>query len=250
MVFAGLFPTDSDDYPELRDALEKLKLNDARALLRARDVAGARLRLPLRLPRPAAHGDRARAARARVRPRPARDRAERRLPRARPERRRTGSRCTSRPTCRTRSSEVEEPYIKASVIVPKEYVGTVMELCNERRGSFDHMEYLSEERVHLIYELPLGRDRARLLRPAEVAHARLRELRLRHRRLPAGQARARRRARRRRAGRRALADHPPRVRLRPRQAARRAAAEGDPAPVLRRRRSRPRSAPGSSPARP
>ena len=52
--------------------------------------------------------------------------------------------------------EVEEPYIKASVIVPKEYVGAVMELCNERRGSFDHMEYLSEERVHLVYELPLG----------------------------------------------------------------------------------------------
>ena len=51
---------------------------------------------------------------------------------------------------------VEEPYIKASVIVPKEYVGAVMELCNERRGSFDHMEYLSEERVHLTYELPLG----------------------------------------------------------------------------------------------
>ena len=51
---------------------------------------------------------------------------------------------------------VEEPYIKASVIVPKEYVGAVMELCNERRGSFDHMEYLSEERVHLVYELPLG----------------------------------------------------------------------------------------------
>ena len=51
---------------------------------------------------------------------------------------------------------VEEPYIRASVIVPKEYVGAVMELCNERRGSFDHMEYLSEERVHLTYELPLG----------------------------------------------------------------------------------------------
>jgi GTP-binding protein LepA len=52
--------------------------------------------------------------------------------------------------------EVEEPYIKASIIVPKEYVGTVMELNNDRRGKFDHMEYLSPERVHLTYELPLA----------------------------------------------------------------------------------------------
>src|SRR5881392_653616 len=52
--------------------------------------------------------------------------------------------------------EVEEPYIKASIIVPKEYVGTVMELCNDRRGKFDQLEYLSEERVHLTYELPLA----------------------------------------------------------------------------------------------
>jgi GTP-binding protein LepA len=46
--------------------------------------------------------------------------------------------------------------VKASIIVPKEYVGAVMELCNERRGSFGHLEYLSPERVHLTYELPLG----------------------------------------------------------------------------------------------
>jgi GTP-binding protein LepA len=52
--------------------------------------------------------------------------------------------------------EVEEPYIKASIIVPKEYVGAVMELNNDRRGNFDHMEYLSEQRVHLTYELPLA----------------------------------------------------------------------------------------------
>src|SRR5439155_997306 len=52
--------------------------------------------------------------------------------------------------------EVEEPYIKASIIVPKEYVGAVMELNNGRRGRFDHLEYLSEQRVHLTYELPLG----------------------------------------------------------------------------------------------
>jgi GTP-binding protein LepA len=52
--------------------------------------------------------------------------------------------------------EVEEPYVKASIIVPKEFVGAVMELCNDRRGTFDHMEYLSPVRVHLTYDLPLG----------------------------------------------------------------------------------------------
>jgi GTP-binding protein LepA len=51
---------------------------------------------------------------------------------------------------------VEEPYIRASIIVPKEYVGAIMELCTDRRGAFDHMEYLSRDRVHLVYELPLG----------------------------------------------------------------------------------------------
>src|SRR5262249_60787162 len=52
--------------------------------------------------------------------------------------------------------EVEEPIVRASIIVPKDFVGAVMELCNDRRGTFDHMEYLSPERVLLAYELPLG----------------------------------------------------------------------------------------------
>jgi GTP-binding protein LepA len=51
---------------------------------------------------------------------------------------------------------VEEPYVRASIIVPKDYVGPVMELNNDRRGRFDHMEYLSPERVLLSYDLPLG----------------------------------------------------------------------------------------------
>jgi GTP-binding protein LepA len=55
-----------------------------------------------------------------------------------------------------RIDHMEEPFVKASVIVPKEYVGTVMELCQERRGAFDHMEYLTERRVSLIYRLPLA----------------------------------------------------------------------------------------------
>ena len=70
MVFCGLFPIDSDDYPDLRDALEKLSLNDAALTWEPETSGRAGLRLPLRVPRPPAHGHRARAPGARVRPRP------------------------------------------------------------------------------------------------------------------------------------------------------------------------------------
>lgn len=52
--------------------------------------------------------------------------------------------------------QVEEPYVDATVITPKEYVGTCMELCTERRGEFVNMEYPSPERVILRYRLPLS----------------------------------------------------------------------------------------------
>ena len=80
--------------------------------VRARDVGRARLRVPLRLPRPAAHGDRPRAARARVRPLARRDRAQRRVPRAaRPTAASRSS--TTRRRCRRRSEieAIEEPYV-------------------------------------------------------------------------------------------------------------------------------------------
>ena len=70
LVFAGIYPISGEDYPLLRDALEKLHLNDASLHLRAGELGRARLRLPLRLPGPAPHGDRPGAPRARVRPRP------------------------------------------------------------------------------------------------------------------------------------------------------------------------------------
>ena len=90
-----------------------------RALLGAGDLGGARLRLPLRLPRPPPHGDRARAAGARVRPRPAGDDAERAL-HGPPDQRRDESRSTARPGCPTRASieAIEEPYIRATIIAP------------------------------------------------------------------------------------------------------------------------------------
>ena len=196
MVFAGLFPTDSDEYPELRDALERLKLNDAALfyepetstalgfgfrcgflgllhmeIVRERLEREFDLDLLVTAPNVAYHV----AAEGRVLARgaqPGRDAA-------RPAR------------------AVQEPYVRAQVIVPKDFVGPVMELCTERRGRFDHMEYLSETRVLLELRAPAGRDRDRLLRPAEVAHARLRELRLRPRGLPGRHPLARRRARRR-----------------------------------------------------
>jgi GTP-binding protein LepA len=154
MVFAGIFPTDSDAYPELRDALEKLKLNDAslsyepetsQALgfgfrcgflgLLHMEIVRERLErefdLDLLITAPNV------AYRATVRDGTVVE--------------------VHNPAEMPRELElVEEPYVKGAVIVPKEYVGTIMELANERRGTFDHLEYLSEDRVLLSYELPLG----------------------------------------------------------------------------------------------
>jgi GTP-binding protein LepA len=153
-VFAGLFPTDSDDYPDLRDALEKLKLNDAslfyepetsQALgfgfrcgflgLLHMEIVRERLErefdLDLLVTAPNV--------------------AYRVLTKAGEEIE------VHNPAEMPREVElVEEPYIRASTIVPKDYVGSVMELNNERRGRFHHMEYLSEERVLLAYDLPLA----------------------------------------------------------------------------------------------
>jgi GTP-binding protein LepA len=154
MVFAGIFPTDSDDYPELRDALERLRLNDASLsyepetsqalgfgfrcgflgllhmeIVRERLEREFDLDLLITAPNVAYRATRRDGNVVEVH-NPADMPAE--------------------------VEAVEEPYVKASVIVPKDYVGAVMELANERRGGFDHLEYLSEDRVLLVYELPLG----------------------------------------------------------------------------------------------
>jgi GTP-binding protein LepA len=156
MVFAGLFPTDSDQYPELRDALEKLKLNDAalayepessRALgfgfrcgflgLLHMDIVRERLEreydldLLVTAPNVAYQVQVADGSVVEVH-NPAQ------MPPA------------------GEIVETGEPYVRASLIAPKDYVGAVMELNQERRGTFHHMEYLSEERVQLVYDLPLA----------------------------------------------------------------------------------------------
>jgi GTP-binding protein LepA len=154
MVFAGLFPSDSDDYPELRDALERLKLNDA-ALFYEPETSRA-LGFGFRC-----------GFLGLLHMEIVRERLEREFdldlivtaPNVayRVLERNGDWREVHNPSeMPAELEEVEEPYIRASIIVPKEYVGTVMELNNERRGSFDHLEYLSPERVHLTYELPLA----------------------------------------------------------------------------------------------
>ncbi|HKT45586.1 MAG TPA: translation elongation factor 4 [Gaiellaceae bacterium] len=155
MVFAGLFPTDSDSYPELRDALERLKLNDA-ALFYEPETSQA-LGFGFRC-----------GFLGLLHMEIVRERLEREfdldLLVTAPnvayrvlEKNTTEWLEVHNPAEFPRELEaVEEPYVKASIIVPKEYVGTVMELNNDRRGTFDHLEYLSPERVHLTYELPLA----------------------------------------------------------------------------------------------
>jgi GTP-binding protein LepA len=156
MVFAGLFPTDSDQYPDLRDALEKLKLNDAalsyepetsRALgfgfrcgflgLLHMDIVRERLEreydLDLLVTAPNV-AYRVQAVTG--------EWIEVHNPAQMPD---AGS-----------IEQTEEPYVRASIICPSEHVGAVMELNQERRGTYGHMEYLSRERVQLIYDLPLA----------------------------------------------------------------------------------------------
>ena len=73
-----------------------------------------------------------------------------------------------------RIAEIREPMIEASILTPKEYIGPIMELCQERRGTHKGMHYLSAERVQLSLRPAARGDRHRLLRRAEVAHEGLR----------------------------------------------------------------------------
>ena len=153
-VFAGLFPTDSDEYPELRDALDRLKLNDA-ALFYEPETSQA-LGFGFRC-----------GFLGLLHMEIVRERLEREFDLDLLVTAPTVAYQVTTPTGQlvevhnpadmpNELERVDEPYIRASIIVPKEYVGGVMELNNDRRGRFDHMEYLSEQRVHLTYDLPLA----------------------------------------------------------------------------------------------
>jgi GTP-binding protein LepA len=156
MVFCGLFPIDSDAYPDLRDALEKLTLNDAALLWEPEtsDALGFGFRCGfLGL----LHMD------------IVRERLEREydlelmatMPSVEFELTMTDGEIVTvhNPTDMpdpARIAETREPYIRASILTPKEYIGQIMELCQERRGEHTGMHYLSSERVQLNYDLPLS----------------------------------------------------------------------------------------------
>src|SRR5262249_50016873 len=156
MVFCGLFPIDGEDYPDFRDALEKLTLNDAALSWEPEtsDALGFGFRCGfLGL----LHMD---------------------IVRERLEREYDLELLATMPSVAFSVTleggeelevhnpsdmpdpgtivEIREPFIAASIIAPKQFVGAVMELCQERRGEHAGIHYLSPERVQLSYELPLA----------------------------------------------------------------------------------------------
>ena len=156
MVYAGIFPVDSDDVTDLKEALQRLNLNDAALVFEPESSAalgfGFRCGFLGLL-----HME---------------------IVQERLEREFDLSLITTAPTVeyrvRLRSGEVitidnpemlpdasnidaiEEPRTKATIIVPSTYVGAIMELCQERRGEFQHMDYQPGDRVAVIYDMPLG----------------------------------------------------------------------------------------------
>ena len=154
MVFAGIYPVSTDDYEDLREALEKLQLNDASlsyapetslALgfgfrcgflgLLHMEIVVERLRREFNIDLIST----APSVKYNVTP----EQGEMIVidnPAEFPE----------------GKKYIEEPYVKGTIIVPKDYVGNVMELCQEKRGNFLNMNYLDETRTMISYDLPLA----------------------------------------------------------------------------------------------
>jgi GTP-binding protein LepA len=155
MVFSGLYPIDGSDYPELRDALDKLKLNDA-ALVYEPETSLA-LGFGFRC------GFLGLLHMEIVRERLERE-ANLDLISTAPNVVYRLVRDDGQEVVVTNPSEfpnakvgqIFEPIVRATIILPSEFVGTVMELCQQRRGSMIGMDYLSEDRVELRYTLPLA----------------------------------------------------------------------------------------------
>jgi GTP-binding protein LepA len=156
MVFCGLYPIDGDELTALREALEKLRLNDSSFTFEPEssgalgfgfrcgflgllhmEIVRERLEREFDLSLIATAPSVAYVAHMT-------DGGDMRFenPSEMPE--------------ASRLDHIDEPMLRATVIVPSEYIGTVMELCQSRRGDLDHMEYLSPERLELIYRIPLA----------------------------------------------------------------------------------------------
>lgn len=156
MVFCGLFPVDSERYDDLREALEKLQLNDAS--------------LSYEMETSAALGFGFRCGfLGLLHMEIIQERLEREydleLITTAPSviykvvKTDGGIHMIDNPTALPASTmidHIEEPYVEAVIMTPKEYVGPVMELCQEKRGNYINMEYLSDKRVALKYNLPLA----------------------------------------------------------------------------------------------
>lgn len=156
VVFCGFYPVEREDYPQLRDALEKLQLNDSAidflpetstALgfgfrcgflgLLHMDIAQERLHREFNVDLVATAPNVVYQIVL-----PGGDIVEAHRPSDFPE---EGMR-----------EEIREPYIKITVFVPTEFVGKVMQLCQDRRGVYGGMDYITPERVRLNYDLPLA----------------------------------------------------------------------------------------------
>ena len=156
MVFAGLFPTDSESYQDLKDALEKLQLNDA-ALLYEPETSAA-LGFGFRC------GFLGLLHMEIVQERLEREFALELITTAptveyQVHLRRGATIEIDNPSAMpdlTEIDAIQEPYVKLSIIVPTEYLGPMMELCQDRRGTFKHLEHQIGGRVLLEYEMPLG----------------------------------------------------------------------------------------------
>ena len=156
MVFSGLYPMDGDDYPTLRDALEKLRLNDSSFTYEPETSSalgfGFRcgflglLHMEIVRERLEREFDLTLISTA--------PSVEYRLTLTNGQ-----VEYVDNPSDVPQSnnmSQIEEPYLLASVITPSSYTGTLMDLCQSRRGELVKMEYLSPERVELSYRLPLA----------------------------------------------------------------------------------------------
>ena len=156
MVYCGLYPVDNADYDDLRDALDKMKLNDAS--LTFEPETSAALGFGFRC-----------GFLGLLHMEVIQERLEREFdltlittaPNVIYKVYKTDGEVIdvdnpSKLPAQQEIDHIEEPFVKATVIVPNDYVGTIMELSQEKRGTFKNMNYLDEKRVMILYELPLS----------------------------------------------------------------------------------------------